>query len=260
MAILKGFASQFWRPERGKRLDKALMWKFIVGMISPFVLRKQIVEIGARMYEHDFVAGTDGNISCRLPRNQMLITPSGFAKGRLSPNDLVIVDYAGNLVNGSNKPSSEFLLHAFIYSQRDDIEAVVHAHPVYCTAYAATGKSLAPCILPEVMLSLGEVPLASYGTPSTQEIPSSVQDLISCHDTILLKNHGVVACGKDLENAYNKLELVEHFAKILHASESIGGAQPLSREQVDKLMRIKEKINPEAPDQSCISCMTCKES
>lgn len=242
-----------------KPLDKRTLAGLIIVMASPFVLRKEMVEIGRRMYDKGFVAGTDGNISCRLPDNQILITPSGLAKGRLGPQDMVIIDFAGNVVTGALKPSSEFMLHTFIYSQRDDIDAIVHAHPVYCTAYASAGKPLAPCILPEVILNMGDIPLAQYGTPSTPEVARSVEDLIKCHDTILLENHGVVAGGKDLDDAYNKLELVEHFAKIVHAAESIGGAKPLSREAADKLMKIKEKINPDAPDHSCISCMSCKE-
>jgi L-fuculose-phosphate aldolase len=209
-------------------------------METPTALSESMVEIGRRMYDKNLIAGTGGNISCRLPDGSFLITPSGKAKGRLSPEDTVVIDEGGSVILGKGRPSSEFRLHTYIYSARNNINAIVHAHPIFCTAYAAAGKPLAASILPEIVLTVGDIPLAEYGTPSTLELPDSVEKLIENHDAILLKNHGVVVAGKDLEDAFNKLEIVEHFAEILYTAEAIGGAKPLSNEQIDRLMKVKE--------------------
>ena len=228
--------------EQGKPLDKPNPDWLIASMDTPTALSESIVEIGRRMYGKNLIAGTDGNISCRLPDGSFLITPSGKAKGRLSPEDMVVIDEGGSVISGNGRPSSEFRLHTYIYSARSDINAIVHAHPIFCTAYASAGKPLTASILPEIMLLAGDIPLAEYGTPSTSELPNSVEKLIENHDAILLRNHGVVVVGADLEDAFNKLEVVEHFAEILHAAEAIGGAKPLSNEQIDRLMRIKETM------------------
>ena len=228
-------------------------------MVSPFVLRKEIVEYGQRIYEKNFVAGTDGNISCRLSDGEFLITPSGMAKGRMNPDDLVVIDADGNLTGGKNKPSSEFKLHTFIYSKRSDVDTIIHAHPVFCTAFACTENGFAQNILPEIVVTAGGIPLAEYGTPSTAELPESIAGLITEHDTILLQNHGIVTVGRNLEEAYIKLETAEHFAKILHAAQDLGGAKPLSRAAVDKLMEIKEQLNPNASDPGFIPSRREKE-
>jgi L-fuculose-phosphate aldolase len=205
-------------------------------------LSESIVEIGRRMYGRNHIAGAGGNISCRLPDGSFLITPSGKAKGRLSPEDMVVIDEGGSVISGKGRPSSEFRLHTYIYSARSDINAIVHAHPIFCTAHASAGKPLTASILPEIVLMIGDIPLAEYGTPSTSELPDSVEKHIEDHDAILLRNHGVVVVGQDIEDAFNKLEIVEHFAEILHAAEAIGGAKPLSNEQIDRLMKVKETM------------------
>ena len=232
------------RPDckQGKPLDKPNPDWFFAVMETPAALSESIAEIGRRMYDRYLIAGTDGNISCRLPDGSFLITPSGKAKGRLSPEDMVVIDEGGGIISGNGKPSSEFRLHTRIYSVRSDINAIVHAHPIFCTAYASAGKPLTASILPEIVLTVGDIPLANYGTPSTSELPDSVEELIESHDAILLRNHGVVVAGANLEEAFNRLEIVEHFAQILHTAKAIGGAKPLSNEQIDKLMKIKETM------------------
>ncbi len=227
---------------QGKPLDKPNPDWLIAGMETPTALSESIVEIGRRMYDKNLIAGTDGNISRRLADGSFLITPSGRAKGRLSPEDMVVIDEGGSVISGKGRPSSEFRLHTYIYSARSDINAIVHAHPIFCTAYASAGKPLTASILPEIVLTVGDVPLAEYGTPSTSELPNSVEKLIENHDAILLRNHGVVVAALDIEDAFNKLEMVEHFAEILHAAEAIGGAKPLSDEQIDRLVKVKEIV------------------
>jgi len=245
MRICYPIASQNSGPtwRQGKPLDKPEPDRLIRRMDTLAELREGIVEIGRRMYEKGFVAGTSGNISCRLPGSRFLITPSGKAKGRLRSEDMVVIDEDGSAISGPGVPSSEFRLHTYIYSLRDDAGAVVHAHPVFCTAFASAGKPLTASILPEIMLSVGDIPLAEYGTPSTSELPHSLENLAKNNDAILLRNHGVVVVGNDLEDAFNKLEMVEQFARILHAAEAIGGARQLSGEQIDRLTNVKATVN-----------------
>jgi len=225
-------------PE-GLELDKTAASGLIVGMSSPFTIKRKIVEVGRWMYERGYIAGTDGNLSCRLRDGSILITPSGLCKGRLADDDLVMIDMAGKRTGGKNEPSSEYRLHLYIYSVRNDVDAIVHAHPVYSTAFACAGRALSQKVLPEVVLTLGEVPLAPYGTPSTSELPESVGKYVRDNDAVLLANHGLVAFGSDLEDAFNRLELVEHYAHILFAAESLGGAKELTGEQIARLQSLK---------------------
>lgn len=211
-------------------------------MVSISVLRKQIIKIGQILCDKGFVAGTEGNISCRLTGNQILITPSGYSKGRLAEEDLVVIDSEGTNLSGSRKPSSEFRLHTFIYARRGNVNAIVHAHPVYCTAFACTDTGLPENILPEIILTAGEIPLADYGTPSTDELPSSIEGLIDIHDIILLRNHGIVSAGGDLYEALDRLETAEQYARIVFVAESLGGARPLTEDAVGKLTRFKNGI------------------
>ncbi len=211
-------------------------------MVSTSLLRKQVLEIGRRLYENGFVAGAEGNISCRLPDNQILITPSGHSKGRLAEEDLVVIDGGGAVLGGFRKPSSEFKLHTYIYDRRNDVNAIVHAHPIYCTAFACTDTGLPTNILPEIILTVGEIPLAKYGTPSTDELPESIDNLIDDHDMILLRNHGVVAAGDTLEDACNMVETAEQYAKTIYVAKSLGGAKSLTEDAVRKLTNIRNGI------------------
>jgi len=213
-------------------------------MVSPFVQRQKIVEVGRWMYERGYVAGVDGNLSLRAKDGNIMITPSGICKGRMLEDDIVLIDRDGKQISGMNGKSSEFQLHTQIYRVRSDIDAIVHAHPVYSTAFACTEKGLPSGIMPEVILSLGNIPTAPYGTPSTSELAESVARLIPDHNALLLENHGVVTVGRDLEEAFIRLELVEHYARILHAAADIGGAKELSREQISALLSLKPDIEP----------------
>lgn len=224
----------------------------IIPMISHTLLRDKVVEIGRRMHENDLIAGTDGNISCRLPDGTLLITPAGVAKGRMSPDDLLEIDMQGNVIAGSGTASSEFRMHATFYSIRTDMQAVVHAHPVYCTAFAAASKSMPGSVLPEIVMTIGEIPLAKYSTPSTSDLADSIQDLIKEHDVILLDHHGLVAAGRNLEEAYNRLELAEHYAKILHAAEDLGGAKSLTAEQLAALDAVRKRSGANTSAKSAV--------
>ena len=210
-------------------------------MKSPQELKKQMLEVCRRMYVKCFVAANDGNVSTRI-NEKILITPTGKSKGFLMAEDLVWVDLDGKKLEGKLRPTSELLMHLFVYKKRKDVKAVVHAHPPYSTALAIARIKLPDSIMPEVITSLGEIPLAPYGTPSTPEVPDSISDLIRNHDAIILRNHGVLTVGKDLSEAYFKLERVEHYAQVFCLAKTLGKVRKLSPKQLEKLSEIKKKF------------------
>ena len=169
--------------------------------------RELICEIGRRMYAKDLVAANEGNLSIRL--GEILVaTPTGLCKGYLKPDDLVITDLEGNQLEGRLKVSSEIRMHLVVYQKRSDVEAICHGHPVYGTAHAVAGISLGKALLPEVVVTLGCVPIAPYGTPSTEELAESLIDLVPKHDAILLANHGAITLGPGLEDAFFRMEIL----------------------------------------------------
>ena len=202
-------------------------------------LRKELVQAGKLLYQKNFVAAAEGNISIKLDKDRILITPSGLNKGFLSEKELVVIDSNGKKISGFLYPSSELKMHLAVYKKRPEVKAVVHAHPPYATALTVAGESLEKYFLPEAVLSLGKVPLTSYATPTTEEVPQVIENLIARSDTILLKNHGVLACGKDLWDAFFKMEIVEKIAQIYSIARSLGKIDCLTDQQVQKLERIR---------------------
>lgn len=200
-------------------------------------LREEICEIGRRVWHREYVAANDGNISVRLNDNEILATPTGVSKGYLTPDMLVVIDRAGNKLRGHMKPSSELKMHRAFYDARPDVRAVCHAHPIVATGFAVAGLSLERCTLPEVVISLGSVPLAKYGVPGSDELTQDIMDnYVANHDAFLLANHGVVTIGQTLMNAYYKMETVEHFAKISLVARQLGNENVFSPERAQELM------------------------
>lgn len=206
-------------------------------------IQHTLVEICARVDEKGFVAATDGNISVRLANGNILATPTSMKKGSVTIDDLVEVTLEGEQVGGRRKPSSEMPMHYFIYRSRPDVNAVVHCHPVYATGFAAARTPLPSNVFPEVIMQLGEIPLAPYATPSTEEMGDSLRPYIDRHDAILLANHGVVTCGRDLWDAYVKMEKVEQIAHMSFVAHLLGGAAPLSDSDVEKLLELTEAVH-----------------
>lgn len=200
-------------------------------------LRREIVEIGRLLDRHEFVAGSDGNISARVDDDRILITPSGMSKGAMETRDLVLVDSEGRKFKGRRDASSEIGMHLFIYRMRPDIQAIVHSHPPTATGFAAAGVALDIPLVCEFAMGLGEIPLAPYGTPGTLELSETIRPFVSRCDAILLANHGAVTYGIDLRSAYMKTEKVEHFAKVALVTHTLGRQHPLTREQVEKLTK-----------------------
>ncbi len=227
-------------------------------MPSEFEARRQIVEIGRRIWERGYVAANDGNLSVRLPGDRILVTPTGRSKGFLKPEELALVDLDGRPLSGPLPPTSELPMHLFVYRRRADVGAVVHAHPPRATGFAAAGVPLAQCILPEVILTLGCIPLTSYATPSTHEVPQSIEEFIDRFNALLLRNHGVLTLGDDVERAYYRLETVEHFAHITLTTKLLGGAAPLGQEEIRKLLSVRESLGLGAVPEECVSCGACE--
>jgi L-fuculose-phosphate aldolase len=204
-------------------------------------LKEKLVEVCHKVYENGFVAAYDGNISARTENNTILITRSGKCKGKITLNDILEIDYNGNILSGNGKASTENKIHLFVYSNRKEVNAVVHCHPPYSTAFALTGEGLTDHYLPEVMLTLGKVPICKYATPSTDQVPESMKPFIENAWALLLANHGAVTLGKDLDDAYYKMEKLEHAAKIIFLAKQLGKPQKLSDESVKELFDIAEK-------------------
>jgi len=193
------------------------------------------------MYERGYVVASEGNMSIRAGDNKVLVTPAGKNKGELKIGDLVTVDLKGKKVSGQLKPSSELLMHLFVYQKRKDINAAVHAHPPYSLAFACAHLPLAKSLLPEIIMFLGEIPLTPYATPSTEEVPLSLAPYIQKHNAFLLENHGVLTLGKDISEAYSRLEMVEHLAEVCILSKLLGKSKELSLKSLKKLEKLKRR-------------------
>ena len=216
-------------------------------------LRADIVEIGRRLWMRGFVASNDGNISVRLGPDRLLMTPASVSKGFMTPEMMVVTDLEGRLIEGApgRKPSSEALMHLVVYRERPDMNAVVHAHPPLSTGFAVAGIALDRAVLAEVVTTLGSIPIAEYGTPSTREMADTVAPLIKSHDGVLLANHGALTIGKDLFSAYYKMETIEHFAQISLVARQLGREHLLSREEVARLQGLRGTYGIASPAPIC---------
>lgn len=223
--------------------------------------KQKIVEICRLMYQRGYIASTEGNVSFLTPQGQVIITPSGQNKGFLAPDQLVTIDLDGRkLYSTPRQPSSELPVHLFVYRRRSDVKAVIHAHPPVSTGFAVAGVGLVRCILPEVVLTLGEIPLTKYATPSTEEMSKSLEEHIDCHQAFLLGNHGVLTLGRDLWEAFNRLEMVEQLAKIMVVAKLLGKVTELSPEKVRELLRLKEELFRGEGEPVCQRCGACQGS
>ena len=240
-------------------------------MTSEYEIKKQICDIGKRIYDRGMVAANDGNISVKISDNEFLCTPTGVSKGFMTPDYICKVDAEGNVLqaNGNFKPSSEIKMHMRVYRERPDVKSVVHAHPIYATSFAIAGIPLTQPIMPEAVIALGCVPIAEYGTPSTNEIPDAVEKYLQYYDAVLLANHGALSYSDSLLNAYHKMESLEFYAELLFKSKQLGGPKELSQSQVERLYEIRRQFglsgkhpadlcpNAKAGKASCHSCSKC---
>jgi len=210
-------------------------------------LREDIVQVGKLIYQKGWVAANDGNISVRLDENHILCTCTGISKGMMTVDDLIVCDLGGNKLAGIRERTSEIAMHLMIYRARADVFSVVHAHPPVATGFAVAGKPLNLALLPEVVIGLGCVPLADYGTPGTPALSDGMRPYVPKYDAILLSNHGLVCYGEDVYKAFFKMETVEHFARITLVAELLGGPRVLPAEEVDKLFALRSRYGVKSP-------------
>jgi L-fuculose-phosphate aldolase len=202
-------------------------------------LRAAVLECGSICAARGLLVSNDGNISVRLDAERLLITAAGTAKGRLEPDDLLLLDLRGNVISAASnrKPSSETPMHLEVYRQRPDVRAVIHAHPVFATALTVAGLEFPDDILPEVVPTLGEVPITAYATPSSEEDAEAIHALIGTHQAILLRQHGSLTVGRDLDEALIHLERLEHVAEVFWRAQLLGNVKRLPSAALEKLRR-----------------------
>lgn len=204
-------------------------------------VRDQICDVCHKMWQMGWAAANDGNVSVKVGDNIFLATPTGISKSLVKPEMLVVIDKDDQLLEDGHgyRPSSEIKMHLRCYAERDDVMAVVHAHPPIATGFAVAGVSLDTYSMIETVLGVGNIPIAPYATPSTQEVPDSIAPFLKDHDTLLLANHGALAVGQDLTTAYYHMETLEMFAKISLVAHLLGGARELTSEQIQRLLDLR---------------------
>src|SRR5689334_8803330 len=206
-------------------------------------LRQGLVEFGRMLHTRGFVGATDGNLSVRMDSDRVMVRRTCVSKGMMHPEEMVIVDLDGQKLSGARRPSSEINMHLTIYRMRPDVGAVVHAHPCTATAFASAGIALDEPLCSEIVITLGDVPLAPYATTGSSELSESLKPFIPSHNAILMANHGVVTYGQDLRQAYLRMEAVEHYAKIVLAARQLGSTRPLNDKQLEELFEARSRYS-----------------
>jgi len=204
--------------------------------------RKSLCELGKLCYDKGFIVGADGNLSVRQSDGTILITPKGAMKGFLSPHQIAKLDARGEAADDGPQASSEKGIHLIAYQKRPDVKAVVHCHPPHAVAMTIAGFDLQAPFIPEIIVTIGGIPTAPYGTPGTEELAQTIADIVGCSDTMVMQNHGSVTLGSNLMDAFKKLDMIEHTARILWLAQCVGHIQPLAKEKVDKLLATREPL------------------
>ncbi len=223
-------------------------------------LKEQICEIGRRVYNKGFAAANDGNISIRVGENEVLCSPTMICKGFMTPDDICAVDLEGNQIAGKKKRTSEILLHLTIMKERPDVKAVVHCHPPHATAFAVAREPIPQCVLPEVEVFMGEVPMAPYETPGGQAFADTVLPFLKATNTLILTNHGTVTFGKDLQDAYWKTEILDAYCRILLLAKQLGRVTYFSEGETRELLDLKQKLGFDDPRFHVEDCDLCGNS
>lgn len=205
-------------------------------------LRRAICNIGQLCYSKSHIVGADGNISARMSDGNILITPAGAMKGFLEPQHMAKVDMRGEVVDGGPRASTEVGIHLVVYQERPEMRAVVHAHPPHAVALTIAGIDMQAPFIPEIVVTIGGIPTADFGTPGTPELAESIRGIVRCSDTVIMTNHGSVTMGTNLMDAFKKLDMVEHSARILWLAHAVGHAKPLPKDYVDKLLATRKEL------------------
>ncbi len=204
-------------------------------------IKQDMCDIGRRIYNRQFAAANDGNITVRVGENEVLCTPTLHCKGFLVPDDISLVDMTGKQLSGRKKRSSEALLHLEIYKQREDIKSVVHCHPPHATAFAIAREPIPQCILPEVEVFLGDVPITKYETPGGQSFADTIIPFVKKTNVMILANHGTVSYGEDVERAYWWTEILDAYCRMLLLAKQLGNISYLDQGKSKELLDLKDK-------------------
>jgi L-fuculose-phosphate aldolase len=199
-------------------------------------LRRDLVEVCRRLHDRRLIGAGEGNVSCRLGPDRLLVTPSGASKGHLRPAELAIVDLQGRKIRGRGRPSTELLMHLAAYAARPDVGAVVHAHPLTAVAFTVAGVAPPNDLLPEAVLVLGRIAVSPFATPGTDEVPRSLSPFWKGHDVILLERHGALALGRDLFQALDRMETLERVCEVAARARALGSCEPLPARAVEKVI------------------------
>ena len=204
-------------------------------------IKEEICDVCHKMWIKGWVAANDGNVSVKLPDGTFYATPTGISKSFITPEKLVRIDRSGAILEAQDgyRPSSELKMHLRCYEERDDVGAVLHAHPPVATGFAVAHIPLDRYTMIETVATLGSIPIAPYGTPSTQEVPDAIAPYLSEHDAVLLENHGALTVADTLIGAYYRMETLELFAQINLVAHLLGGEKEISRENIDKLIALR---------------------
>lgn len=209
-----------------------------LGIRGPVDLRGLMLEIGRLLWNRGYIAGTSGNFSTRLDDDRILATPTGLAKGHLDPNDLVVTDLQGHVVDGNLPPSSELGIHLAAYRLRPDVGAIVHAHPKTVVAHSLANVQLLSTVLPETVVTLGVIPSVPYETPGSPALAAKMAGALADHDTIVMERHGAITLGRDLLEAYHRMETLEHAAETLYLAHTLGSIEALPEEEIERLLNL----------------------
>lgn len=203
--------------------------------------KQEMCDIGQRIYNRQFAAANDGNITVRVSENEVLCTPTGHCKGFLKPDDIALIDMTGKQIAGRKKRSSEALLHLEIYRQREEIRSVVHCHPPHATAFAIAREPIPQCVLPEVEVFLGDVPITKYETPGGQEFADTIIPFVHRTNVMILANHGTVSYGETVEQAYWWTEILDSYCRMLMLAKQLGHVEFLGGEKSQELLNLKDQ-------------------
>ena len=226
-------------------------------MLNVHKIKQDICAIGDRLYTKGFAAANDGNISVRVGRNEVLCTPTLISKGFMTPEDLCLVDLEGNQLDGRRKRTSEIKLHLAIMKERPEIKAVVHCHPPHATAFGVAREPIPQCVLPEVEIFIGEVPIARYAIPGSPEFAETILPFVRKANVIILANHGTVSFGEDVERAYWWTEILDAYCRILMLAKGLGRISYFTEPEATALLDLKEKWGLKDPRTGMKDCDIC---
>jgi L-fuculose-phosphate aldolase len=226
-------------------------------MTNVYKIKQEICQIGDRLYKKGFAAANDGNISVRIGRNEVICTPTLMSKGFMTPEDLCVVDMEGNQLDGRRKRTSEVMLHLAIMKARPEVKSVVHCHPPHATAFGVAREPVPQCVLPEVEIFLGDVPITRYAIPGSKEFADTVLPFVNKTNVIILANHGTVSYDATVERAYWWTEILDAYCRILMLARGLGRINYFTEPEAQALLQLKGKWGFKDPRSEITNCDIC---